>query len=548
MKPYILVEPFCGMAALSFALMGCQPPISWMGSKRGYTRVLMELLGLSRHHPPAAFIWSDVGPNVAALATLAGARGDARDVAGWLAHYVRTMHTGHAFCRQLYDTAKDGRIRNRYGPESPAEDLDDLPLPRAPEVAAIIRGWKDEEPRALWERLKAAGWPSLMPQEEGRWLGPCEVGEVARWVWCGSQAYKPGNVESGLYSRTNGNQAVSTEQVAGDVGLLPSRWPRVAAYQGTATRMVEQLPERLDNVVAFLDPPYSGVSSVVLPAFSTFDLSGAGVWSPEFLSTVGAGLYDDARKVLYHFWVSIREMLGAGADLEIVKAVVRWVMVDVVNNLITAEWAANVPLHNEPMLWDGSAVVPDVPVSVPRPALALPGASERGFALNLRRHLRDFASRCDGQTHTAAVFGKALLRTDVAFVALLDLSLEEGGATDCALNFKRHIDSLIVQRQGIMMQHVRQGDRMTGYKFGGCPRSEVLRMALDLSARGATVAISEAVRLDRELGEGWTAVQIDGERKGQKRTFSVQQSEWVTMNRQPAHLPGQQQGLFGGAP
>ena len=87
----------------------------------------------------------------------------------------------------------------------------------------------------------------------------------------------------------------------------------------------------------------------------------------------------------------------------------------------------------------------------------------------------------------------------------------------------------------------------TGYKFGGCPRSEVLRMALDLSARGATVAISEAVRLDRELGEGWTAVQIDGERKGQKRTFSVQQSEWVTMNRQPAHLPGQQQGLFGGA-
>ena len=72
-------------------------------------------------------------------------------------------------------------------------------------------------------------------------------------------------------------------------------------------------------------------------------------------------------------------------------------------------------------------------------------------------------------------------------------------------------------------------------------------MALDLSARGATVAISEAVRLDRELGEGWTAVQIDGERRGQKRTFSVQQSEWVTMNRAPVHVPGQQQGLFGGA-
>jgi hypothetical protein len=71
-------------------------------------------------------------------------------------------------------------------------------------------------------------------------------------------------------------------------------------------------------------------------------------------------------------------------------------------------------------------------------------------------------------------------------------------------------------------------------------------MALDLSGRGATVAISEAVRLDRELGDGWNAVQIDGERRGQKRTFSVQQSEWVTMNRPPAKVPGQQQGLFGG--
>ena len=85
----------------------------------------------------------------------------------------------------------------------------------------------------------------------------------------------------------------------------------------------------------------------------------------------------------------------------------------------------------------------------------------------------------------------------------------------------------------------------TGYKFGGCPREEVLRLALDLHRRGATVAISEAVRLDRELGEGWTAVQIDGERRGAKRTFSVQQSEWVTMNRRPARVPGQQIGLWG---
>jgi hypothetical protein len=235
-----------------------------------------------------------------------------------------------------------------------APGFEALPLPRAAEVAAIIRTWKDEEPRALWTRLKAAGWPSLMPVEGGRWLGPCEVGEVAGWLFCAGGAYKVGNVESGAcelnlkgWSGTEhgqGSKRPLLERSPDAIEALPSRWPRVACYQGTATRLVEQLPERLDNVIVYLDPPYSGT---------------------------------------------------------------------------------------------------------------------------------------------------------------------------------------------------------TGYKFGGCPREEVLRMALDLSRRGATVAISEAVRLDREL-DGWTSVQIDRERRGQKRTFSVQQSEWVTMNRAPVQVPGQQQGLFGG--
>ena len=85
----------------------------------------------------------------------------------------------------------------------------------------------------------------------------------------------------------------------------------------------------------------------------------------------------------------------------------------------------------------------------------------------------------------------------------------------------------------------------TKYKHGDCTRETVLRLARDWSGRGATVAISEAVRLDRELGEGWHAVQIDHARKGQKRTFSKQQDEWVTLNRPPQYVPPKQQGLFG---
>ena len=283
MKPYILVEPFCGMAALSFGLMGCQPPISWMGSKRGYCRVLMELLGLSRHNPPAAFIWGDVGPNVAALATLAGARGDAREVAGWLAYRVRTHPGGGGFLTtQDYNTNKARKPHNvrvggvNYHPESPAPQVESLPLPRAHEVAAIIRGWKDEEPRALWERLKAAGWPSLMPPKGarwgrpivGRWLGPVAVEEVAGFMWAATRSYKVGQPESGFKSAIQpktgthlGGADYQPDSPAPALDALPARWPRVACYQGTATRLVEQLPGDLSGFLIYVDGPYHGDGS-----------------------------------------------------------------------------------------------------------------------------------------------------------------------------------------------------------------------------------------------------------------------------------------------
>jgi hypothetical protein len=69
------------MAGVSFWTLGCKPPISWMGGKSGYSRVIAELLGLSRLNPPAAYVWGDVGPNIAALACLFGAAGSAEEVA-----------------------------------------------------------------------------------------------------------------------------------------------------------------------------------------------------------------------------------------------------------------------------------------------------------------------------------------------------------------------------------------------------------------------------------------------------------------------------------
>jgi hypothetical protein len=83
----------------------------------------------------------------------------------------------------------------------------------------------------------------------------------------------------------------------------------------------------------------------------------------------------------------------------------------------------------------------------------------------------------------------------------------------------------------------------TGYAHD-LPRAEVLRLARAYAAMGATVAISEAEPLFELDGPEWRVVEITGGRKGQKRTFSKQRAEFVTMNREPAHRVATQSALF----
>ena len=86
----------------------------------------------------------------------------------------------------------------------------------------------------------------------------------------------------------------------------------------------------------------------------------------------------------------------------------------------------------------------------------------------------------------------------------------------------------------------------TGYA-ADLPRAEVVTLARRWAAAGAVVCISEAEAIPELVAEGWYSVRIDGERMGQKRTFSKQQAEWLTMNRPPAWTPSVQAALFGGA-
>jgi hypothetical protein len=98
--PRLFIEPFCGSAAVSLVLAGgvnARAPISYMGSKRGYARVILGILGL-RPGAGADTIWlNDAGPWGAVWATLTQPGGAAA-------------------------------------------------------VAEILMSWKDEDPRALWDR------------------------------------------------------------------------------------------------------------------------------------------------------------------------------------------------------------------------------------------------------------------------------------------------------------------------------------------------------------------------------------------------------------
>ena len=133
----LLVELCAGTAALSLRLerAGARPPVSRMGAKTGYADCILALAGLEP-----------------------GAKAE---------HYV--------FCepdegvRLLLHAYRDADL--------------------AREAARIIRSWAEEEPRALWERLRAEG-PARCPGVDPR--------EVARWTWSAGHCYRKGDLDSGF--------------------------------------------------------------------------------------------------------------------------------------------------------------------------------------------------------------------------------------------------------------------------------------------------------------------------------------------------------------
>lgn len=199
----LFVELCAGTAALSLRLHapGARPPVSRMGAKTGYADCILRVLGLAPGTRAAHYLWCEPDPGVRLL----------------------------------------------------LEAYRDADLARA--AAAIIRSWADEEPRALWERLRAEGPPRL----------PATGAEVARWQVLGAWAFRRGEPESGYAPRA--------EPRVGSGGYLrdgtDASLERLQAAIGTAPTLPATIaPDARDidppalppGTIAYVDPPYVGTT------------------------------------------------------------------------------------------------------------------------------------------------------------------------------------------------------------------------------------------------------------------------------------------------
>ena len=413
--PPLFVELCAGTAALSLRLHrdGARPPVSRMGAKTGYADVILRILGLIPGQRADRYLWCEPDPGV----------------------------------RLLLHAYRDAGL--------------------AKAAAAIIRGWAAEDPRALWERLRAEGPPRL-PE------GAVEAGEVARWLMRSCWSYEQGNISTGFVGPSDRRQ-----DAAATAGKL-ERGSILPATIAPDARLIDPREvARFAQIVAS--------NRLINTAWS--DAEGRWVNTGDGGATFGGPAF-----------ASPPERTAEGLDAA----------------------PADLP----------AVVAPDAREVDPREvARHLCGAylsygqrPEAGFRATAGGQWPDTppdvttqAERLEVMPHIAA----AAIAPDARDID--PPALPPGTVVFC--------DPPYVNT--------------TGYAHD-LPRAEVVGLARRWAAAGATVAISEAEPIPELVAEGWHAVRIDGERVGQKRTFSKQQAEWVTLSRAPAWVPPVQGGLFGG--
>ena len=415
----LFVELCAGTAALSLRLHHprARPPVSRMGAKTGYADVILRCMGLRPGQGSAdgtRYLWCEP----------------------------------YAGVRLLLHSYRD----------------------RAVSLAAaeIIRGWKDEDPRALWERLRAEG-PARCP--------PVDPAEVARWLWVAQRAYRQGEPQSGgpVQIGDGGRWAAPLDD---------SLWgvPTLSATITTDARQVD--PQEVARYARILT-----ANRLVNPDPETWQNTGRGGYKHG-----GADFCTPAADLAARFADAVEVPTAAVVD-----------DARAVDPREVARWSCG-------MLWT-------VAGTWPGGGFCGPGHVSKSGKV-------PFPSGTTYPHHIAARFDR---------VPKLSATI-----TDDA----RKVDPPQLL-PGVVVYIDPPYENCTGYSHS-LPRAAWLPIVRRWAEAGALVVVSEAEPIPELVAEGWYAVEITGERKGQKRTFSKQQREWLTMSRPPAWKPSEQIGLFNG--
>ncbi len=421
----LFIELTAGLGSVSLRLQGgphCRPPVSRMGNKAGYAGAILEVLGLRSGQGAEAFLWCEPDDG----------------------------------CRALLQAYPQPEVLR--------------------EAAEIIRSWADEDPRELWERLKAEG-----P------IRGASGGEVARWVWIKGRQIN--GADGGFKAeRSIGVEQSNARAVSHEDAVAIGREIRRAREAAGLSRAAVDRALGLNTACSWWEgrnykgrkitrPPSLPVWRRLCDLLPALDCA----WTETLTPTPGA-------------WES---KLPGPADFAdrlnslAASEVARWARITTSNRLINLD----------PQTWKNTGN----------------GGSKHGG--------EDFST---GAEKLARGFEPAASTWPPVTVCADAREVDPGTLPEGTVAY---------------MDPPYQGT--TGYG-NDLPRAEVVELARRWADAGAIVCISEAEALPTLMADGWHSVEITGCRKGQKRTFSAQQREFLTLNRAPAWRPSTTLDLFGG--
>jgi len=180
LRPALWVELCAGSAAVTLRLIGgagARPPVAYIGSKRAYARAILNVMGLHSGDGADGVVLVEAGPWAKVWAALA----------------------------------------------QPAVCSD---------VVRILRSWSDEDPKALWDRLKVApvpvdpaGYTAAWTFLQARNFSGCQVGEKEGWLAGGFKSETPADGSERWKTSEAGPADVA--RTIEDAGHVP--WPSPSA-------------------------------------------------------------------------------------------------------------------------------------------------------------------------------------------------------------------------------------------------------------------------------------------------------------------------------